>query len=1199
MANKYLEAFKKYDSQFNARQATSLPPTPTPAATPTPKLRQTAPGRPTLDVGDLIDKGVFKSAEPQRSTAERVVRGIRVPLQAIGRAATLNIGGSGGLIERGLSGIMGADINQTFTPETTTEKGLALGGEIVGSAVPIGGLYKLSTPLAARVLPNSTRLPARLLREAVPGAASMGAYEGLTSAAEGNPLQQVAKDTLTGAVMGGVGDVATRGVITGLSRVIKNASAKKTQEEAFKTGMDVGEKLDVKPNIPPVKPPDLPNAQAMPSQKVVNGPDLSRTVRSGAKTVPPPKITKDISQKEPWEMTKEEWRQVGDNGLGKKYLPYARTKTERALNLGVDLKHEAIIKDAIEKGKPVPEEVIRDYPRLSNSAPRMKVAVDTFGTPKKTPTPARIRLAQRPMGQETLLPGNQKARQFPLSTANSQMASEELKKGILSEVRPGGRGAYDPITLKGMDEEARRFVDNNAEGAYRYIINEREPSALHTATGIRLIERFQNEGNYERAIDVSMSLAEKLTKQGQAISAARIVQALNPDGVLVFAQRQINKINREKKLNTKDLQLTPEMAQSLKELAQRMQNATDDAARLEASQELQAALNSLKPSGIGKKIATTQTIAQLLNPKTIIRNVVGNELFYRLERLNKLVATPIDWARTKLTGGQRTVTFSTAGQGGYWEGFIKGAKAGWKGVSPQGITTQYDLGNGPAFNIKGNFASKTMAYLERAMGATLKGFDHAAYTRAKNQTLGELATLRAINTFGKADPAVVKKFMAEAEDNLLNIADQYGKYVTFQDDNIISNTLVKTKRALNAGQDFGVGDLLLKYPKTPGALIARGLEYSPLGILKAGYQLAKVKGIFKGTPDVREVTLALSRAITGSAGLTVAGYFLADKGIITGSMDKDADVRALQQQTGEGPYRVNVSALTRWVRNGFNQVDITPREGDTIINYDWAQPVAMAISAGANINQSIKEKATAEDKAKGLAGTLAGSLEGAVNTIAEQPVLRGLTRIVQGYDPGQSLINVAKDIPSSFTPTLGNQFRQLSDNTSRSTYDPNPAKEALNKVKLKLPVVSGTLPKNYTTLGQVKENYQDGSNNLFNVFLNPSFVSQYKLTPEAKMVVDTFRESGETKQIPRVVPKKFIVSGKSFVLSPQEYSEFQRIVGEITRDKFSKIPATDSTEKKIDKMTDILTESGRTGKEAILKARGERTEKYGKGLRLK
>ncbi|OPY61655.1 MAG: hypothetical protein A4E56_01890 [Pelotomaculum sp. PtaU1.Bin065] len=83
-----------------------------------------------------------------------------------------------------------------------------------------------------------------------------------------------------------------------------------------------------------------------------------------------------------------------------------------------------------------------------------------------------------------------------------------------------------------------------------------------------------------------------------------------------------------------------------------MNNATDENVRIEISQEIQQLINSLRQSGIGRKIATTQTIAQLYNPKTQIRNALGNELFYRLERLNKYPATLIDWTLTKLQPGR-------------------------------------------------------------------------------------------------------------------------------------------------------------------------------------------------------------------------------------------------------------------------------------------------------------------------------------------------------------------------------------------------------------------------------------------------------------------------------------------------------------------------------------------------------------------
>ena len=57
------------------------------------------------------------------------------------------------------------------------------------------------------------------------------------------------------------------------------------------------------------------------------------------------------------------------------------------------------------------------------------------------------------------------------------------------------------------------------------------------------------------------------------------------------------------------MKLDPETAGSLKKLAEKVRNAADENARIEASQDLQAALNALRSSGLSRKIATTQTIA--------------------------------------------------------------------------------------------------------------------------------------------------------------------------------------------------------------------------------------------------------------------------------------------------------------------------------------------------------------------------------------------------------------------------------------------------------------------------------------------------------------------------------------------------------------------------------------------------------------
>jgi len=290
----------------------------------------------------------------------------------------------------------------------------------------------------------------------------------------------------------------------------------------------------------------------------------------------------------------------------------------------------------------------------------------------------------------------------------------------------------------------------------------------------------------------------------------KAVETFNLQSESMTAKR-LSEVEKITNKALKDKNLDVDQADAIREFARQVGRMSGDA-KLESSMELQTILQSLDRPTFGQKLAATQTIAQLLNLKTIARNAIGNELFYRTEQLNKIIATPIDIARSKLTGGERTVTFRSNNQGQYWKNWFVGGKAGWKGVNPMGLQTAYDLGP-QAFRSKWN----PLTYLEKSLGATLRSFDHAGYMRAYNSTLGEMATLRAINErlTGSAKKEAIAKYIREADANMMNMADQYGKYATFQDNTVISNALQKVKKGLNFGKDFGMGDLIVKYPKTP------------------------------------------------------------------------------------------------------------------------------------------------------------------------------------------------------------------------------------------------------------------------------------------------------------------------------------------------------------------------------------------------
>jgi hypothetical protein len=602
---------------------------------------------------------------------------------------------------------------------------------------------------------------------------------------------------------------------------------------------------------------------------------------------------------------------------------------------------------------------------------------------------------------------------------------------------------------------------------------------------------------------------------------------------------------------TKNRTLLPDEANAINKYLDEYLKMTGDA-KLEASMHLQSTLQLLERPSFAGRISTAQTIAQLLNPKTIVRNALGNELFYRVEQINKLVATPIDMTKSLLTGSQRTVTFRTHNQGQYWHNWMLGLKAGWKGVNPMGLQTMFDLGP-QAFRSKYN----PMTYLEKSLGAVLRSFDHAGYMRAYNKSLGEIATLRAMNEGlkGPAKKEAISRYIREADDNMKQIADTYGKYATFQDNTMLATALQKTKKGMNKvstlgiTDEFGLGDLVLKYPKTPGNLIMRALEYSPAGLVRSAHLLKDMKKV-KSFDNQREFYLSLSRAITGTAGFSMMGYVLADLGILTSSGHSDFEVASLERSAGKQANSVNITALQRFVASGFNMKEAKTRKDDTFVSYDWAQPVSLAIALGTGVNQSVKE----EKEINPLKASQR-AFDSATQTIIDMSVLSGLNDFLasyQGRTTSDRITSAIKGLGSSFVPTFSNQVRQMNDNAARTTYSPSFFQEATNKATNRIPGMNQSLPFAYDTLGKQRETYQGGSNNAFNVLLNPSFVSKYRPSEEAQFVLDYINKTGDKSAAPRMSEKKI----EGVQLTGPQYAEFQRIQGEETRKRLERLVPT-------------------------------------------
>jgi hypothetical protein len=456
------------------------------------------------------------------------------------------------------------------------------------------------------------------------------------------------------------------------------------------------------------------------------------------------------------------------------------------------------------------------------------------------------------------------------------------------------------------------------------------------------------------------------------------------------------------------------------------------------------------------------------------------------------------------------------------------------------------------------------------------------------------------------------------------MADEAGLYTTFQDDTLLSRASTATKRGLNAITDiparhlrergilpesistegFGLGDVVLKFAKTPANLVMRGIDYSPLGFTRSLIEiLPAVLG--KGF-DQRKFVLSLSRAITGTLGFTGLGFVLARNGILTGAASQDKDMRSIQEKSGQGAYKVNLNALQRFITSGFDSDVAQPQEGDKMVDYAWMQPIAISLGMGVNAAESL-DKAKKEGNDPSIYKVGSAAVLGGLRSIFENPLLTGLknvsdavNKVVQNRDVS-GFKQMLTGVPASFIPTVVGQVRTGMDNTQRETFDKNFFSGVWNQVRNKLPVQSEKLPVSYDSLGKPRERIQGGESgslsNYLTALISPVKYTEYAVTPEARLALDVLKDSGDSSVLPRVGTKYINVTDpdtkliKRIDLTNEQFSTLQQEMGQevserlLKKQEYLENPNI-STDKKVKAVKDILTDAGDKARKSMKKELG-------------
>ena len=709
-----------------------------------------------------------------------------------------------------------------------------------------------------------------------------------------------------------------------------------------------------------------------------------------------------------------------------------------------------------------------------------------------------------------------------IAKGKASIFSEEFKKEVeTDEFIQKYKTITNEETLKMAAEELDREGD---EGVQNWLaLNPVRASVVDIVKGFILLDRYRRLGNVEGQVRVAQKISDMGTAAGQSVQSFTILRRLDSAAMLAYSQKSMDsafqtmakgKTEAWLKKYADRFKLTDEDIEYIFNrtiLATTLPDGRDkDILIAQIAQRLQDKL----PPERGQSAKALQRISMLLNPKTIIRNVVGNISIAPVHWVSDWVGTAVDKAISTKTGVRTTSAISNVKENA--KAFGRGASEAYvdwrEKINTQVKLDRFDLdkAQGKSFDEHGKLRRLAQALnaMDRLTSFALAVGDRPFY---------EYWFMRSINAQVRAN----KVDTPTAE--MIEIATQEALQRTWQDDNKFSQFVSGLKRGMNTINllGYGVGDVTIKFTKTPANIAKAIYDLSPVGFVSAARAAVNLNNAVKSGKGVamaqKNFVKSFSNAVAGTL-LYVMMAALFNAGRLAGKSDEDKDVAAFE----------------KWVQ-GIPAYSF--KLGGKWFSYEWMQPIG---SVAAIVSDYMK----AEDAGAGPWDSIVMALKSGGNVFMEQSFLQSFQRLFSADSFLDGVWDMVASDPSAWIPQTFSQFANLFDDERRVTYDKaNPTESILNAIKYKIPGLRNTLTKDVDVFGRDVPNSQA---NVGNAFFNPANTYVDTSDKVTDHVYGLYKELGSKGMIPAKAPYSITVDGKSIPLSAEERANYQRIMGGVS-----------------------------------------------------
>lgn len=774
--------------------------------------------------------------------------------------------------------------------------------------------------------------------------------------------------------------------------------------------------------------------------------------------------------------------------------------------------------------------------------------------------------------KKTYKKGNKQSSFLSNIVMDSKFLNEDLRQEMSKE---DSIKYYEGITNKGTLESAYNKLQRNGqeEVIKWHTKDSKNATAEDVATGWILLKQYQDNGDYQSAVEAAKKMRDIGTTAGQTVQAYNILSRLTPEGMFYYAQSELDEAynrmveGKSKKWieeNQSKFNLTPEETQSILDIMKNVSTMKDGYNKKVKLAEIQKIITDKIPPTAGQSIKAWMRISMLFNPKTQVRNVMGNAVITPVNMFSDSISAGIDKIISKKTGVRTTGNINLKNYGkGFGTGLYQSYNDFKKGINTRNIEgNRFEISEGRSFKNKG--IGKALNRVDNLLSFMLDAGDRGFYEATFTNSINNQMLLNKVDT---------------PTQDMIDIATTEALQRTWQDNNKYTQSVLKIRNILNNAniKGYGLGDVLIPFAKTPANLTKAIVDYSPAGLVKT---LVKDARILKNSLENGQYTAQVQHRFVQNLGKGMAGTFLyvlsyglAKAGIATGESDDDKDVKNFMKNSlGISSYSIKI--------------------GDKTFSYDWAQPIATPLAIMTNYVKYSKENPDANILEKGISAMNIGTEQ-----LLQQSFMESLNTVLNGN--GTTLENLSQailDLPARAIPTFSKQIADMVDGTQRTTFEyGRPIKSAVNSVVAKIPVASKTLPASVDTLGNEMQKY-GGNNNLWNVMLNPANTNKGHLSKSGEEIYNIYKETGDKTIFPRTAPYYINNKNEKVTMTAEQRNKFQTISGKyvesslnnLLRDKeYQKL----SSEEKANIINEIVSDSYSKAKYDVLNIDSKEYEK--------